>query len=90
MAQDALRAARFWILDFELEERELVSSSAIQNPKSKIGLFFGLGLDSYAPTVKAALRADAVRRAGLSAVGTIAHGGWDQVIVRPALTRARL
>ena len=58
------------------------------NPKSAIGLLFFLDRDGHAAIVEAALGADSMRRARLSAVRATAHGGRDEVVVRPALAGA--
>ncbi len=53
-------------------------------------LLFFFHFDSNAPTIKAALGAHAMWRARLAAVRAIANRRRHQMIVRPALARARL
>jgi len=62
--------------------------SEFRNPQSTLLFFFHL--DDDAAAVKSTLGTHTMRQARLAAMGTASHGRRSQVIVSPALARARL
>jgi hypothetical protein len=64
--------------------------SKIRNSKFEICLFFFFHLDDDAAAVKPTFGTHTMRQARLAAMGTASHGRRSQMIMSPALARARL